>query len=84
MTEAHIVDGQTVAVFYDNNITAANFTAANFASSPSNDTPLTVTQNGATGLLLEWSIGDDISSDANLTYIGNSPGIVSPQTIDYT
>lgn len=74
--------GDIEVVTYNAAIDATSFAFTDFLTLPANEFPTGIAQDGPEGLQLQYS--SDISSDATLTYSGDTPGIVTPQTIALT
>lgn len=82
MVSAHIVDGATITVTYNANITAITFTAADFTTTPSNfSSDLVISQ---VGTVLTLDFGNDISFETAITYTGSATGIQTPDSVNLT
>lgn len=82
MTEAVLVSAMQLHVSYNQPVTAASFTETHFETQPSGTVCGSISQLEAAKLLLDFA--DPIDSDVSLTYAGDRPATLSPQTISIT
>lgn len=82
MIQARIVDATEVTVDYSAAIDALAFTASAFQTLPSNQ--VAVLRFQVAPRILGLVFPGDADTDTTLTYTGTTPGIRTPQTINYT
>lgn len=73
------VDGLEATLTFSGPVTDTDYIASDFATSPTITEPDTITQSGANGLLLVFLI--DLHTQEFLRYVGNVPGVVTPQVL---
>jgi hypothetical protein len=76
------VDGTEVAVDYSGPVTAGDFELTDFLFADGAVNPTVIAQSDTEQLSLTTAA--PISADTDLTYSGDAPGILTPQTITLT
>lgn len=74
--------GFFITLTYLRDITAGDFSLADFISSPSGASPTIINQGDSNQLELTTIV--NASSDDEIQYTGDTPGIVTPQQLQYT
>lgn len=75
------ISGLLTILYYSGDVTASEFDTAAFESLASHNQPDTITQGDSEQLQLTW--GADTTGDTDIEYTGNTPGVLTPQTIAY-
>ena len=81
MIAASLFAADTVDVEYAAAVSAATFNPAAFESTPSTLVADSIQQLATRRIRLTFT--DDVNLDTNLVYSGTTPGITTPQTINY-
>jgi hypothetical protein len=69
-----------IHVEYSGEVDANDFDTTAFHTQPTNYEPESIDQGGVSGINLTFQ--DDVEEEASLTYAGDTPGILTPQTVD--
>jgi hypothetical protein len=63
-------------------VSEPDFDPSDFVSSPSNEFGTSLSQSGANGI--EVTFSGDVSTDTDFQYTGNTPGVLTPDTVAYS
>ena len=81
MTEAVDFDPAGITVTYSQPIDFSQLSPGAFASFPSSTSCIAITPLAAREA--EYVFGFDIDTDTTLVYVGTTPGVLTPQTINH-
>ena len=81
MRDATLLGGDQISIEYAYNVDASRFQAAAFDSTPSGGEGIAVIN--VNPRLVQMTMDIDVTGDTDLTYTGVTPGVRTPQAIQY-
>ena len=79
VTAQHGGDSTIVEVYYDRDVTAANFVGTEFTAQPDERVSITVSQLDANALEVEFA--GDVTDQTSIEYSGSVEGVLSPDSV---
>lgn len=79
---AHISAPTKIDLTYSAAISASSISGGNFVSNPSSEQDISILQLGTRSVRLTMS--GNIEADTTIDWTGATPGVLTPQTVDYT